>query len=485
MTNYALNWQPPSNAFPLSVHASGRYLVDRTGTPFQVRGDSSWWMPYNLSVSDQKKYFANRVARGFNSVLLTAIEHKGTVNKPPKDFSNALPFSKRLDGAAYTGSPNGTTSASGNDGQYTADPYSSIGTQAPDFTQVNLAYWQKILDYVKLANSYNLVVFLFPGYIGYQGGDQGWMSEMVANDAVTGSGGKSLLYNYGVWLATFFSGCANIVWIDGGDYGSGGLSGAFPNNSTGIAQKSAVASLQSAMRSVANQSSRLRTAHWSRPSMATSVAGFSFEIQSVYCDNTPADETRTAYAANAGPVLEIEGRYANDGEGTAPYRQYLWWVFTSGGSGFYGDGSPDPGPIWEFNTDGAGWQSLLDAPDAQYAGIMFSFFASIAWNTLAPTDTMVTVNGSSRTSSSYISMSAASDGSLAVGYVPNAWAASFATFTVDMTNMRGAATAIWVDPSTGATQSAGSGISNSGTHVFTPPGTNADGKKDWVLEITA
>ena len=71
----------------------------------------------NLTASEQATYVADRVGRGFTAVLMLPIDHKFTVNKPPKNRAGMLPFVRRLDGAAYTGSPNGTTSSNGSSGK--------------------------------------------------------------------------------------------------------------------------------------------------------------------------------------------------------------------------------------------------------------------------------------------------------------------------------------------------------------------------------
>src|SRR5215469_5223863 len=96
-------------AFPISVHPSGRYLVDASGVPFPILGMTAWSAAVNLSPSEVDRFIRDRTEKGFNSVLINLIEHRFTSTKPPANYNRALPFLKRLDGAAYTGSPNGTT----------------------------------------------------------------------------------------------------------------------------------------------------------------------------------------------------------------------------------------------------------------------------------------------------------------------------------------------------------------------------------------
>jgi len=64
-----------------------------------------------------------------------------------------------------------------------------------------------------------------------------------------------------------------------------------------------------------------------------------------------------------------------------------------------------------------------------------------------------------------------------MAYVPSA-----RTITVDMSQLSGLATARWYDPVVGTfTSIAGSPFINTGSHLFTTPGTHADGEADWVL----
>ncbi len=162
--------------FPLRVSANGRYLEDQAGAPFPVFGDSAWSAVHNLTPADQATYLDDRLSRGFDAVLIEAIEHKFTTQKPPKDQAGNLPFTQRLDGQPYTGSPNGCTTTNGTgswtgavSSTYPADPY-GVATQAPDFTHPNETYWQGIDAFISLCRQNGVVVFMFPAYVGYAGG---------------------------------------------------------------------------------------------------------------------------------------------------------------------------------------------------------------------------------------------------------------------------------------------------------------------------
>src|SRR5215510_3584780 len=177
-------------AFPISVHPSGRYFVDAAGVPFPILGMTAWSAAVNLSPTDLAAFLRDRTHKGFNAVNVNLIEHRFTSSKPPENYNHALPFLKRLDGGAYNGSPNGTTTPT--PAGFAADPYAlprfgiwsgprTAVKAAPNFTTPNEAYWKAIDFFLLLCEQNGVLVFAFPAYLGYQGGEEGWMAEMIAN----------------------------------------------------------------------------------------------------------------------------------------------------------------------------------------------------------------------------------------------------------------------------------------------------------------
>jgi len=478
-------------AFPLKVSGNGRYLVDQNGVPFPILGDAGWETSHNLTPADQAFYLTDRTGRGFNAVLQEAIDHKFNASKPPEDIVGNLPFTKRLDNAAYTGTPNGCTSANGNVSQYPADPYSNINAQAPDFTYATEAYWARLDSYLTLCAQHGVVVLLFPAYVGYAGGDEGWMQEMVANDAVIGAGGqtgqpfadntKTRMWNYGAWLANRYKSYTNIIWVHGGDYGNNaGNGGVFTTQ-----QKSAVNNLFAGIKSVAGQQSVLHTAHWSRRSTSTDItftAG-SFDLEATYADTAAAQWGLTGYAhAPAIPSFEIEDYYEGNPSGGEPNRRFAWWTQLSNiGGYFYSSES-----VWPFDPNV--WKTSLNSQGAQDAARLNAFMQAITWQNLVPSglngmNTLVTAGGGTANpqSTDYVAASATPDGTLLVAYVPPAHTG---TLTVDIAAMIGSTTARWFNPANANYTAIGT-FPNSGTQVFTPPGDNGTGYSDWVLVLTA
>lgn len=59
---------PSSPAYPVKVSANGRYLVDQNNTPFLIVGDTPQGMISRLSEKEIDDFFADRQARGFNTM---------------------------------------------------------------------------------------------------------------------------------------------------------------------------------------------------------------------------------------------------------------------------------------------------------------------------------------------------------------------------------------------------------------------------------
>src|ERR1041385_2332403 len=64
--------------YPLRVSASDRYLIDATGAPFLLVGDSPQAMIGNLSLSDVAVYLQNRARYGINALWVNLLCNDGT-----------------------------------------------------------------------------------------------------------------------------------------------------------------------------------------------------------------------------------------------------------------------------------------------------------------------------------------------------------------------------------------------------------------------
>jgi chitodextrinase len=117
-----------------------------------------------------------------------------------------------------------------------------------------------------------------------------------------------------------------------------------------------------------------------------------------------------------------------------------------------------------------------------------ALFAPRPWWNLIPDEAHATViagygtfaDTGSLGANDYATAARTPDGALVLAYLP-----TIRTVTVNMARLGSPANARWYDPSSGLYAAIGSGLPNSGTRTFTPPGPNGDGDGDWVLVLEA
>src|SRR6476620_7948146 len=182
--------------FPLKTSSNGRYLVDQNNKPFPVLGRTAWFV-ISQPVDGYKTFITNCVSHGYNSIEMHVLDHDPRGNHPPFNGNGDIPFLKCLDGSSWKGSL----------------VYKNATREAPDLTTPNETYWQFVDSFLSYCASNGIVVFFFPAYLGYDGGEQGWMRELVAN-------GPSKVQAYGTWIANRYKNQGNLVWMLLGDMGN-------------------------------------------------------------------------------------------------------------------------------------------------------------------------------------------------------------------------------------------------------------------------
>ncbi len=446
--------------YPLKISANGRYLEDSAGVPVPILGRTAWFVT-SLSVADYQTFIDDTAAKGYTAIEFHVINHDPRGNNPPYgNGGSSLPFLKDLTGASWAGALPGNSTA------------------APDLTTPNPAYWSFIDGLLAYCESKGLFVFMFPAYVGYSGGNQGWMGEMVAN-------GATRVQAYGAWIATRYKNQKNIVWMMGGDMGA--------YDST---QKPVEAALIAGLKSVTGQQSTNFAAEWSSGSICTGQPDFGANctLNSSYSwEGDVSNFTRQSYSrAPAIPAFLLEEPYDQegpDGDGvnpnaTQPVRRFQWWGFLSGIAGYVSGN----GYIWPFNPGVWNQAAHLNSQGAQDMARLNAFVASFPlWWTLVPSGlngmkTLITSGGSTVSAADYVAAAATSNGSGLVAYVPPAHSGGI---TVDMTAMAGTTRARWFDPTVGTYTTISAALPNTGTQSFTPPGNNGAGAADWVLVLDA
>jgi hypothetical protein len=451
---------PGIAAFPVQSSLNERYLVDQNGVPFPIMGRTAWFVT-SVSVTDYHTFIDDTVSRGYNAIELHVINHDPRGNNPPFNGNGDVPFLNRLDGATWDGSL----------------IYGNIDNEAPDFTTPNGAYWSFVDGLLSYCESKGILVFLFPAYAGFQGGNQGWMQEVVAN-------GATKMRSYGAWIATRYQNQKNLVWMMGGDMGT-------PPNPFNAAQTAVEGALFTGLKSVTGQQSLFFSAEWATESIGTDQTTFGavMTLNSTYSWTGDVNtHGRRAYAYTpVEPAFLLEEPYDEEGpdgnnynpNATQPVRRFQWWGWLSTTGGYISGN----GYVWRFRAPA--WHDHLDTQGSRDMMRLNTFMGSIAWYKLVPSGlngirTLITAGGSFVGDSDYVTAAATFDGTLLVAYIPPAQSGSI---TVDMTAMSGLSQARWFDPTNGAYTEIGTGLPNTGTRVFAPPGNNSTGEGDWVLII--
>jgi len=444
--------------FPVAPSANQRYLQDATGAPFPILGRTAWFL-VSLPQPEYQTFLDDTAAKGHTAIEFSAIGHDPRGNNEPHAGNGALPFLKRLDGANWSG----------------ALTYGNINNEAPDLTQPNESYWSHVDALLAYAESKGQLAFMFPAYVGYAGGEQGWMQELLAN-------GPARVQTYGAWIATRYAARKNIVWMMGGDMGTGAVP--FTPPQTAVEQ-----ALLTGLQSVPGQQSTRFSAEWNSESIATDQVTFGSAMTlngSYSWTGDIPNHSRRAYAhAPTEPAYLLEEPYDEEGpdgnsvnpSATQPVRRFQWWGWLSSIGGYISGN----GYIWPFNP---GWQTHLNTQGALDMQRLNAFVRTIPWQELVPSGlggmgTIVTAGaGGGVSSPDYVAAAATPTRTLVVIYVPPAHSG---TLTVDMTKLSGAVRARWFNPTTAVLTNAGTNLPNTGTRVFTPPGNNGSGFDDWVL----
>ncbi len=442
--------------YPLKVSANQRYLVDQESVPFPILGRTAWFV-VSLAAPDYQAFIDDSVTRGYDAVEMHVLNHDPRGNRPPFGGNGALPFLRRLDGATWSG----------------ARSISRIDDEAPDFSTPNEAYWSYVDAFLAFCESRGVVVFIFPAYAGYSGGEQGWMKEMTAN-------GVTKTRAYGAFLANRYKNRKNLVWMMGGDMGS-----------FTTAQADVEGALLDGLKSVTQQQSVFFSAEWSSGMNATdqNPLGSSMSLNGVYnWKGHVSAQGRRAYGnSRIKPAFLLEEPYDEEGpdgtganpSATQPVRRFQWWGWLSTIGGYVSGN----GHVWRF---GPNWRDHLDTRGSRDMARLNAFVKSIAWFELVPSGlagmrTLVTAGGGEPDTPGYVAAAATPEGKLLVAYLPPAHRGGI---TVDLAAMRGSAHARWFDPTSGSyTAIPGSPFSNTGTRSFTPPGVNSAGDGDWVLML--
>lgn len=411
--------EDPANVFPLSVDGAHGILVDAQGSPHFLTGDAAWSLIAELSNDDVLTYLDARQSQGFNAILVNLLEHKFS-SKPPANHYGDQPF---------------------------------VGSQP--FGQLNDAYFDRAAWVVDQARQRGMTVLLAPAYVGANGGDEGWYQEMS-------KAGAEQLRAYGRAVGQRFASYPNIIWVDGGDWGS--------------ADRDLVEAVAEGL--AETDPAALQTFHGSPGSLSTDVYGDApwLSVNSVYTYSDPFRWNSSARSAHL-PSIYIEGAYENEhGVSLVDVREQAYAAFLAGGSGHvFGNN-----PMWHFTAPGLfdsdlTWQQALDSPGARSMSVLHRLAEQLpGWSSSDPVlDPPGIVAGTSGHGHSAMS----ADGTRLIVYLTKS-----ADLTVALDKLAPGARSIqWIDPTTGRTTIVPP--PSGGSLTLSTPGKNAAGDKDWLLVI--
>nr|WP_314092403.1 DUF4038 domain-containing protein [uncultured Shinella sp.] len=377
--------------FPLRIAAAGTYLEDAAGKPFLVTGDAAWSLISDLPAEDADLYIADRKARGFNTILVSLIEHEFARNAP-NNAADVPPF-----------------------------------LVPGDFTQPNDRYFSGAEHVLNAAFRAGMLVLLAPAYAGANGGPQGWYAEMAA-------AGPDAMHAYGRYIGKRYARYTNIVWVQGGDYDP-------PDRALVEALAEGIAEgAPGAMQTVHGNRDTATSAYWPD-------AGW-LALDTVYTYDDVADAVQARYRAGPHrPFFLIEARYEGEhGVEATEIRKIAYSALLSGASGqVFGNN-----PVWHFGGPAlyetpTGWREALASQGAESIGHLAGLFAGFDWWKLKPDDGRFVRHVDGAPSASVIS-AVAGDGTFAVAYLDGATAIG-----LDPSVLTASAGSIeWYDPSTGA-----------------------------------
>ena len=410
--------------FPLAVKAGRRHLVDATGRPFLIHGDTAWSLIAQLTREDVLLYLDDRRARGFNTILVSLLEHRFATNAPANAYGEP-PF-----------------------------------LQPEAYNTPNRAYFRHADWVLRRAAERGFLVLLTPSYLGIGGGSEGWYEAMVANGLVR-------MRRYGRYLGRRYRNFQNILWVHGGDYNP--------------PRKDLVRAIAEGIQEGAPQA--LHTAHGAPETAALDHWQGEpwLQVNNVYTYG-PVHLPALAHFARPErmPFFLLESAYENEHGATEQrLRTQAYQALLSGAAGqIFGNN-----PIWHF--DGGGifaapvtWQQALDSRGAHSMTHLRNLLMALPWWKLRPDRRNRLLTDGLGAEEDRAVAARSVDRVFALIYLP-----SDREITLDLRQLAGPrVTARWYDPSQGQfSRISGSPFQTTRLQRFRPDGTNDAGFEDWVL----
>jgi hypothetical protein len=397
----------------LRVAPDRRHLLDASGQPLLIQGDAAWSLIVNTTVEEATWYLDQRAAQGFNVLLINLIERLFAADAP--------------------------RSRSG------AEPFAIPG----DFTIPNEAYMAHAEEIVRLAGERDIVVILYPAFLGYPkphypgygGQAEGWYDEVVAN-------GPEGCRRYGEYLGRRFSDHSNVIWSIGADRNPDEARAGLEALARGIKATAPHDLMTAQMLPEHSAADHYPDAEW-----LDLLSTYSYSIiPRVLEHDWSSTPTR--------PFFLVESAYENEHNASRlQIRRAAYWSILFGGNGHCMGNKP----IWLFD---AGWKEHVASEGAAGLSRWGAFFRSIDWASLIPDyeRRLVSGGGGELRGLNQIGAALSTDSSQAVIYVPDQ-----RPITVETDALAGPlVVATWFSPATGARVPGGT-LAADGPAVMTAP----------------
>lgn len=204
--------------------------------------------------------------------------------------------------------------------------------------------------------------------------------------------------------------------------------------------------------------------------------------------------------SKARPFLLGESGYENErGSDAARIRRLMHWNIVCGAIGHgFGNGS-----IWKLEE---GWKKQLDSPGSYALGRLTGMYQSRPWHRLVPEqpkdeffigepyriaggETFIlsgqesydnVLSKNEDRGRKFVAAARTPEGDLIAAYIPHHY--SKGGIEIDMTMLAGDAYGYWIDPQSGQEHAIdGSPFHNQASRIFSAPGENSHGDRDWIL----
>jgi hypothetical protein len=423
---------------PLSVHPTGRYLVQANGRPFLYLADTGWELFHRLNRQQAEQYLANRAQKGFTVIQAVVLAELDGLRDP---------------------TPNGEL------------PLIDLDPRRP-----NPRYFEHVDHVVKVAEVLGLTIGMLPSW-----GDK-WHSRLTQPGPKVFDEASALAW--GRFIGDRYKNRA-VIFILGGDRN--------PETKEDLAVVRAMGRglKETAPRNLVTfhprgpgrSSDYFHKERWLDFNMIqSSHTGRDFDV-SVYID-------QDRRLSPVKPTLDGEPRYEGIPVdfyqlGNLPHVRFddydvrvaAWRALIAGAAGHtYGNNNiwqmwaPGRNPVIQAN---APWSDAIDHPGAFQMRHIRRLFESRPWEKLEPSQSMLVQNGVGPTAQR---AALASDRSFALVYTPRG-----ETIALDQGRFGGRdLTVWWYDPRYGHAYRVHGGVSTA-LQAFTPP-TSGRGQ-DWVLVI--